>query len=106
MVFAYELLALSLPPTEMIDNVVRHNNKFSLTGLADDNGGPEPSQGDNYVSNMQWMVKEVIHKNNNEFLVTQLRSGIKIRAMSDISHHPTHQYGTSSWIIKIQKNGS
>ena len=48
--------------------------------------------------------KEVIHNNNNEFLATKLQSGITVRAVSDGSYHPTHQYGTSAWIIKIQSN--
>ena len=50
------------------------------------------------------MVKEVIHNNNNEFLSTKLQFGITIWAVSDRSYHPTYQYGTSVWIIKIQNN--
>ena len=34
-----------------------------LTVWEDVNRGPEPSQVDNDVRNMQWVVKEVIHKN-------------------------------------------
>ena len=37
-------------------------------------------------------------------MATQLQSGIKIRAVSDGSYHPTYHYGTPTWIIKIQKN--
>ena len=69
----------------MRENFVRHHNhnQFILAGWAGGNGRPEPSQDDNDVSDMQWMVKEVIHNNANEFLVTTLQSGIIIRAVSD-----------------------
>ena len=53
---------------------------------------------------MQWMVKEVIYNNNNEFLATKMQSGITIRAVSDGSYHLIYQYGTSAWIIKIHNN--
>ena len=43
-------------------------------------------------------------KNNNEFMSTKMQSGTKIRATSDGSYHPTYQYRTSAWIIKIQNN--
>ena len=48
------------------------------------------------------MLKEVIHNNNNEFLSKKLQSGIIIWALSDGYYHPTYQYRTSAWIIKIQ----
>ena len=50
------------------------------------------------------MVKELIHNNNTEFMATKTQSGIKIWAVSGGSYHPTYQYGTSAWIIKIQNN--
>ena len=50
------------------------------------------------------MLTEVIRNNNNEFMATELQSGITIRIMSDVSYHLTYQYGTSDWIIKIQNN--
>ena len=53
---------------------------------------------------MQWMVKEVINNNNNEFMKTKIQSGIIMRDASDRSYHPTYQYGTSSWIINIENN--
>ena len=53
---------------------------------------------------MKWMVTEVIQNNNNEFLITKLQSGISIWTVSDGYYHPTYKYGTSTWIIKIQKN--
>ena len=106
MEFTDDLLALSLPPTEMRATIVRHHkrNQFILKGRAEDTGRPEPSQGDNDVRSMQWMVTEVIHNNNNVFLARKLQSIITIRAVSDLSYHPTYQYGTSAWIIKIQNN--
>ena len=42
--------------------------------------------------------------NNNEFMAKKLQSGITLRAMSDRSYHPTYQYGTSVWILKIHNN--
>ena len=85
---------------------IRHHNhnQFRLIRWEKDNGRTEPSQGNNCVRNIQWMVKEVIHNNDNEFLATKMQSGITIRAMSDGSYHHTHQYGTSNCIIKIQNN--
>ena len=69
-VLTYDLLSLSLPPTAMRGTVVQHHihNQFRLSGWAEDNSRPEPSQGNNEVSNMQWTVKEIIQNNNNEFL--------------------------------------
>ena len=86
----------------MRDTAVQHHNhnQVRLIVWAEDNSGPESSKVDNDFSNMQWMVKEVIHKNNNEFLATQLQSGITIWSVSEVSYHPNYQYGTSSWIIK------
>ena len=54
----------------MRGTVVQHHihNQFRLSGWAEDNSRPEPSQGNNEVSNMQWIVKEIIQNNNNEFL--------------------------------------
>ena len=49
---------------------------------------PEQSQGDNYVRNVQWILKEVIHNNNNGFMATKLPSVITIRSVRDGSYHP------------------
>ena len=105
-VFTYDLLALSLPPTAMQATIVRHHNhnQFSLKLWSEDNGRPEPSQFNNYISNMQWIVKEVIHNNDENVLATTPQSSITIRAVSDGSYHPTYQYETSAWIIKIHHN--
>ena len=71
--------------------VQHHNhNQFSLTVWKEGSSRPEPSQGDDEFSNMKWMVKEVIHNTNNEFLATKLQSGIKIWAVSDVSYDPTY----------------
>ena len=53
---------------------------------------------------MNWMVKEGIQNNNNEFMATKVQPGITIWAVSDVSYHPTYQYGTSACIIKIHNN--
>ena len=70
MVFTYNLLSLSLPPTATRTTAVQHHNRnqFRLTGWAGENSRPEPSQGNDDVRNMQWMLKEVIHNNNNVFM--------------------------------------
>ena len=98
MFFTYDLLALSLPQIAMIYSAARHHNhnQLRLTVWVEYNGEPEPLQGDNYFRNMQLMVKEVIHKNNNKSMATQLQYGITIRYVSDGYYHPTHQYGTSA----------
>ena len=90
----------------MIANVVQHHNRkqFKLTVWSEYKGRPEQSQFNNDVSNMQWMITEVIHNTNNVFLARKLQYIITIRAVSDLSYHPTYQYGTSAWIIKIQNN--
>ena len=87
----------------MIATVVHHynHNQIRLTGWTEYSGRPEPSQVDNDARNMQWVVKELMNKNNDEYLATKLQSGITIWAVSDVSYHPTYQYGTSAWIIKI-----
>ena len=36
-------------------------------------------------------------------MATKLQSCITIRAVSGVYYHPTYQYGTSAWIIKIHK---
>ena len=105
-VFTYDLLALSLPPKAMQATIVRHHNhnQFSLKLWSEDNGRPEPSQFNSYISNMQWIVKEVIHNNDENVLATTPQSSITIRAVSDGSYHPTYQYETSAWVIKIHNN--
>ena len=45
-----------------------------------------------------------MHNNNIEFLAKKLQYGITIQAVIDVSYHPTYQYGTSTWIIKIHNN--
>ena len=86
--------------------VIQYNNhnQFRITGWAEDKVRLEPSQGKKEVRNIHWMVTEMIHNNQNEFMATKLQSGITIRAVSDGSYHPTYQYGTSAWIIKIPNN--
>ena len=90
----------------MIETIIRHHNhnEFRITGWTEDISRLEFSQGNDDVRNMQWMVKEVIHNNNNEFPKTKLQSGITILAVIYVSYHPTYQYVTSTWIIKIQNN--
>ena len=106
MVFTYDFLVLSLFPTAIRATAARHHshNKFRLTGWVEYNSGPKHSQYDDGVRIIQWMVKEVIHKNNNDFLATQLQSSITIQAVIDGSYHPTYLYLTSVRIIKIQYN--
>ena len=66
----------------MRETFIRHHNhnQFRLIRWAEDNVRTETSQGNNYVRNIQWMVKEVIHNNTDEFLATKLQSGMTIRA--------------------------
>ena len=51
------------------------------------------------INATKWMVQNKMHTHNTPNIITALRSGITIEAVSDGSYHPDLQHGTSAWVL-------
>ena len=49
---------------------------------------------------MQWMIHNTFNHQHEDIIVTHLRQGKKVLAVSDGSYHPDLKHGTAAWEIR------
>ena len=100
--FRFYTTTNDLPIDAMRAMMIRDRNNantFRITGWAPENIIPIPTFDEQEEEKMKWMVSNTYNRQDEQWIVNQLRQGQRIMIVSDGSYHPTHEVGTSAWVI-------
>ena len=76
-----------------------NNNRFRITGWAPENIINTPTHEQQEEAKKEWMVQQIYHRDEEEWIIHQLQTQQQIMIVSDGSYHPDYQVGTSAWVI-------